>query len=109
MKKEELMLEMMRQNAYHEEGKLELLRVIKSLSEKVNDTKIDGKVDEVEVSYKRITRIRPVAHHYENEGEEEYIKWGCPICEYFNNRHSFAEGTENCPLCNVNLLWDFGG
>ena len=107
MKKEELILEPMRLRAHYEEKQLEFLKIINELADKVNDMKIDGRVDDAEVSYKRITRIKPVAHHYENEGEDEYIKWGCPICESFNNRHSFAEGTENCPLCNVNLLWGF--
>lgn len=32
------------------------------------------------VSTQRVS-LRPVEHHYENEGEEEYIKYGCQLCE----------------------------
>ena len=24
--------------------------------------------------------IRPIEHHYEEDGEPEYIKYGCPLC-----------------------------
>ena len=64
--------------------------------------------------------VRPIAHHYEEIGQPEYIKWSCPICEeiakkypnfildedcQFNN-FSFTEETERCPVCGINLNWD---
>lgn len=63
--------------------------------------------------------VRPIAHHYEEIGQPEYIKWSCPICEeiakkypnfildedhQFNN-FSFTEETERCPVCGINLNW----
>ena len=35
--------------------------------------------------------VRPVEHHYEDEGEHPQIKYGCPVCEQFGARHSMAE------------------
>ena len=55
---------------------------------------------------KRMVHIQPVEHHYENKGETPYIKYGCPICEAFGNRHSFYRGMENCSLCGINFKWD---
>ena len=49
--------------------------------------------------------VRPVEHHYEDEGEPPQIKYGCPVCEQFGARHSMAEGTPSCPICGVHLLW----
>ena len=54
--------------------------------------------------YKKITKVKPIAHHYMPNGT--YIKYSCPVCEALGNRHSVHKGEENCPLCNVNLLWD---
>ena len=31
------------------------------------------------VSKQRVS-LRPVEHHYETEGEEEYIKYNCQLC-----------------------------
>jgi rubrerythrin len=35
-----------------------------------------------------------------------YIKYFCPVCEAVGNKHQLIRNEENCPLCNVNLLWD---
>ena len=31
--------------------------------------------------YKQRVKLRPNEHHYENEGEQPYIKYSCRICE----------------------------
>lgn len=67
---------------------------------------IEGKFKKSKHVYKRITKVKPVEHHYENPNEKPYIKYGCPVCESLGNRFSFPQGINNCPLCNVNLLWD---
>lgn len=68
--------------------------------------KIAGKVVRSEHVYKRKTYLLPVEHHYEDAGEEPYIKYGCPVCEALGNKHQVARGEPNCPLCNVNLIWE---
>lgn len=55
-------------------------------------------------TYKRITRVKPLAYHYMPNGS--YIKYTCPVCEALGNEHQVHRGEENCPLCNVNLIWD---
>lgn len=67
---------------------------------------IEGKVTEAKHVYQRITYVKPIEYHYEDEGDEPYIKYGCPVCKLLGNTHQIAKGKENCPLCNVNLLWD---
>lgn len=71
------------------------------------------------VSRQRVS-LPPVEHHYEAEGEEKYIKYGCQLCEeiaqnYPNklmnkderfNRFSFPKGTERCPCCGVYIDWE---
>ena len=77
--------------------------------------------------HKQRVKLRPIEHHYENEGEEPYIKYSCQLCEqlaenvkdiplyaYDENdeggqfvRFSFAEGTERCPCCGVYIDWDY--
>lgn len=54
--------------------------------------------------YKKITRVKPLAHYYMPNGT--YIKYSCPVCEALGNKHQVYRGEENCPLCNVNLVWD---
>lgn len=67
---------------------------------------IEGKVIDSKFMYKRIVKIKPVEHHYEEPGERPYIKYGCPICELFGNRLTIDKSHKNCPLCGVNLFWD---
>ena len=77
--------------------------------------------------YKQQVKIRPVEHHYEEEGEEPYIKYGCQICEqlaesvknfplYLDEedgqcgqfvRFSFPKGTKQCPCCGINIDWNY--
>lgn len=52
----------------------------------------------------KITKVRPIAHHYMPNGA--YIKYSCPVCEILGNKHQVHRREENCPLCNVNLEWD---
>ena len=54
---------------------------------------------------KRVLRIRPIERHYEDDGEEPIIGYGCPICESLGTKHSFHKGMYNCPLCGINLEW----
>lgn len=67
---------------------------------------IEGKFKKSKYVHKRITKVKPIEHHYEDPGETPYIKYGCPVCESLGNRFSFYKGVPNCPLCNVNLLWN---
>ena len=67
---------------------------------------IEGKVTAAKHAYQRITYVKPIEYHYENEGDEPYIKYGCPVCNLLGNKHQIAKGKKNCPLCNVNLLWE---
>ena len=74
--------------------------------------------------YQQKVKLRPIEHHYENEGEQPYIKYSCQLCEqlaktskglYFDGyeddmgfvRFSFPKGTENCPCCGINIDWDY--
>lgn len=79
--------------------------------------------------HKQKVKLRPIEHHYENEGEEPYIKYSCQICEQlaeeYNkvyshmsglfdkenqfNRFSFQRGTKQCPCCGINIDWDYKG
>lgn len=54
--------------------------------------------------HKRITKVKPLAHHYMPNGA--YIEFSCPVCEALGNKHQVHRGEENCLLCNVNLVWD---
>lgn len=67
--------------------------------------------------------IRPIEHHYEEDGEPEYIKYGCPLCESLSKsypnevmdddepfkRFSFPKGTPQCPCCGINIEWNYKG
>ena len=69
----------------------------------------------------QIVKSKPIEHHYEKEGEPEYIKYSCQLCEnlakgYPNEvmapedrfvNFSFPEGTPNCPCCGINIDWDY--
>lgn len=77
------------------------------------------KVSPARLVHQQRVGIESIAHHYENEGEPEYIKYSCPICEmisekYVNEqddeneqfkRFSFAKGTPQCPCCGINFEW----
>lgn len=82
------------------------------------------KIYPANVVAKQKVKLRPNEHHYENEGEEPYIKYNCQICETIANRYkdiqnilgnedgkfnrfSFPKGTEQCPCCGVNIDWDY--
>lgn len=72
------------------------------------------------VSKQRVS-LRPVEHHYETEGEEEYIKYSCQLCEsiakgYPNKvmneyekfiQFSFPKGTKQCPCCGAYIDWNY--
>lgn len=53
-----------------------------------------------------IVRVKPIAHHYENKGEPEYIKYSCPVCEAVGDKHQVHQCENNCSICGVNLLWN---
>lgn len=55
--------------------------------------------------HKRIVKIKPVEHRYEESGEKPYIKYGCPICETFDNKHTVIYGSKQCHLCGINFFW----
>lgn len=57
--------------------------------------------------HQRKTFVVPTPHHYEETGENPYIKYTCPVCDIAGNRHQVIKGSNNCPLCNVNLLWEW--
>ena len=75
--------------------------------------------------HKQRVKLRPNEHHYENEGEEPYIKYSCQLCEQLAEnvkglplytddeeygqfvRFSFPKGTERCPCCGVYIDWDY--
>lgn len=82
------------------------------------------KIFAAKVVHKQKVRLRPNEHHYENEGEETYIKYSCQICEalakniqgfHFDEdeengkfaRFSFAKGTAQCPCCGINIDWNY--
>ena len=76
-------------------------------------------------AHKQRVKIRPIEHHYENEGDPPYIKYGCPICEQLaiktrgkplfdenGERREFVrfqihKGMEQCPCCGINIDWDY--
>lgn len=78
------------------------------------------KIYPAKVVHKQKVKLRPNEHHYENKGEEPYIKYSCQICEAIANRckdvqnedgefirFSFPKGTKQCPCCGVNIDWDY--
>lgn len=67
---------------------------------------ISGVVTDSPHIYKCKACVFPVAHHYEEAGEEPYIKYSCPVCDSLNNKHQVHPWQQNCPLCNVNLFWE---
>lgn len=68
---------------------------------------MNGVIKDSPLCYKRKVKVNPIARHYENLGEQPYIKYSCPVCDAVGNRpFSITEGTENCPLCGVALNWN---
>lgn len=71
-----------------------------------NPIVFEGYVTESNVCYKRKTYMRPVKHNYSDDEHPNYYKYSCPVCDILGNRHQVTVGDTNCPLCNVNLLWE---
>lgn len=65
--------------------------------------------------------LRPIEHHYEEDGEPENIKYSCQLCESLSKqypnkvmdddeqfkRFSFPKGTPQCPCCGINIEWNY--
>lgn len=65
--------------------------------------------------------LRPIEHHYEEDGEPENIKYSCQLCENLSKsypnkemdddeqfkRFSFPKGTPQCPCCGINIEWNY--
>lgn len=66
---------------------------------------LEGSVSEGKYVYQRITKVKPVSHCY----GDDYVKYGCPICEALGNRHQIAYASDQCSQCNVNLTWEYLG
>lgn len=67
---------------------------------------IEGRIKKAKYAFQKTVSIRPIEHNYANKNEPKYIKYVCPICQALGNSFQLSEGMENCPLCNVNLLWN---
>lgn len=67
-------------------------------------TVIEGSIAEAEYQYKRTCKIKPLVIYY-SEDLKRY-KYVCPVCRAIGNNHQLSHGTNNCPLCNVNLDWE---
>jgi len=52
-----------------------------------------------------VVKVVPVARHYEDEGEPEYIKYTCPVCDSIGCKHQVLPYEDNCSICKVNLDW----
>ena len=72
---------------------------------KYEDIVEQGYVTESRTVYKRIVYMRPIKRDFSDEQHPNYYKYTCPICDMLDNKHQLIKGIENCPLCNVNLLW----
>ena len=79
------------------------------------------------VVHKQRVKLRPNEHHYENEGEEPYIKYSCQLCEQLAKsvkglpvyaydedddggqfiRFSLPKWIEQCPCCGVYIEWNY--
>ncbi len=50
--------------------------------------------------------IKPTENHYEEEGQEPYIKYTCPRCEKLKNKkYSLCSLDKYCPICGQHLDW----
>ena len=55
--------------------------------------------------YKTKIKAIPIAHHYEKDGENPYIKYSCPVCEGLGIKHQVHPLEDNCKICGINLDW----
>lgn len=90
------------------EGIVLALSELQTLRQKLEDSRLvalSGYVVPAELIYKRKTSVFPTAHEY-GDVDKPYTKYTCPVCAALGNPHQVTEGMPNCPLCNVNLIWD---
>lgn len=62
--------------------------------------------DERTPIFRKLAYVKPIANHYEDEGEAPYIKYNCPVCELIGHKHQVTEGFGRCWSCGVNLIWE---
>lgn len=67
-------------------------------------TVIEGNIEEAEFQHQRTSKIKPLVIYY--SVQPRYVKYKCPVCSAIGNNFQLPKGSENCPLCNVNLTWD---
>ena len=67
---------------------------------------MEGYVTESKYCHERITYVRPIRLNYSDKYHPNYYKYICPICDSLGNAHQISKGDKNCPLCNVNLIWN---
>jgi hypothetical protein len=67
-------------------------------------TVIEGTIAKSKVQYKKTTKIKPLVIHYSIAPRS--VKYVCPVCKAIGNENQLSHGVNNCPLCNVNLIWD---
>lgn len=72
----------------------------------VNDHVIEADIPSYTFAHTKRVYIKPIAHYYNDEGEEYYIKWGCPICNTVTTRTRVNYGDNNCFACGVNFAWE---
>ncbi len=65
-----------------------------------------GYVTDAKYICQKITYMRPIRHDYSDVENPNYYKYSCPVCDMLGNNHQVSKEDTNCPLCNVNLLWD---
>lgn len=76
------------------------------LNNEIKKLTIEGVVENKdEPIHKHIVMVNPIVHHYEDDGEPEYIKYGCPVCEAVGERRRVHRVESNCPICGVRLNW----
>ncbi|MCM1130117.1 MAG: hypothetical protein NC310_00440 [Roseburia sp.] len=66
----------------------------------------DKDVETLQELVNKETPIKPIENHYEEKGQEPYIKYTCPRCEQLNNkRYSLCSLHRYCPICGQKLDW----
>ena len=86
----------------HQKGVRALFKRLCDLEDKLDC----GYVTESNICCKRKTYMRPIKHDYSDDECPNYYKYSCPVCDMLGNRHQVTVGDTNCPLCNVNLMWE---